>query len=80
MTLPIAGIVPGFREGLLLMQPGAIYRLTIPPALAYGEAGAGGVVPPNATLVFTVTRSASNGDGNGLPLSGHGHDPFTRRS
>ena len=55
VSLPIEGIVPGFREGLLRMQPGAIYRLTIPPALAYGEAGAGGVIPPNATLVFTVT-------------------------
>lgn len=55
VSLPIAAVVPGFREGLLLMQPGAIYRLTIPPALAYGEAGAGGVIPPNATLVFTVT-------------------------
>lgn len=54
-TFPVELVVPGFREGLLLMQPGAIYRLTIPPQLAYGEAGAGGVVPPNATLVFTVT-------------------------
>ena len=56
LSLPLELLVPGFREGLLLMQPGAIYRLTIPPALAYGEAGAGGgSVPPNATLVFTVT-------------------------
>jgi FKBP-type peptidyl-prolyl cis-trans isomerase FkpA len=54
-TFPVELVVPGFREGLLRMQPGAIYRLTIPPALACGEAGAGGVVPPNATLVFTVT-------------------------
>lgn len=55
ISFPLAAVVPGFREGLMLMQPGAIYRLTIPPALAYGEAGAGGLVPANATLVFTVT-------------------------
>ena len=54
-TFPVELVVPGFREGLQLMQPGAIFRLTIPAKLAYGEAGAGGVVPPNATLVFTVT-------------------------
>jgi FKBP-type peptidyl-prolyl cis-trans isomerase len=54
-SFPLELVVPGFREGILLMQPGAIYRLTIPPQLAYGEAGAGGAVPPNATLVFTVT-------------------------
>lgn len=54
-TFPLDGVVKGFREGLQLMQPGAIFRLTIPASLAYGEAGAGGVVPPNATLVFTVT-------------------------
>lgn len=54
-TFPLEMVVPGFREGLLLMQPGAIYRLTIPANLAYGDAGAGGLVPPKATLVFTVT-------------------------
>lgn len=54
-TFPLEHVVQGFREGLLLMQPGAIFRLTIPAALAYGAAGAGDVVPPNATLVFTVT-------------------------
>ncbi len=54
-TLPLEMVVPGFREGLRLMQPGAIYRLTIPPKLAYGADGAGGAIPPNATLVFTVT-------------------------
>jgi FKBP-type peptidyl-prolyl cis-trans isomerase FkpA len=55
VSFPLAAVVPGFREGLLRMQPGAIYRLTIPPALAYGEAGVGDLIPANATLVFTIT-------------------------
>jgi hypothetical protein len=48
-------VVKGFGEGLQLMQPGATFRLTIRPELAYGARGAGDRVPPNATLVFTVT-------------------------
>lgn len=55
VTMPLDQVVKGFREGVQLMQPGAIFRLTIPPALAYGAAGAGDVIPPNSTLVFTVT-------------------------
>jgi FKBP-type peptidyl-prolyl cis-trans isomerase len=54
-TLTAEWVVPGFAEGLQLMQPGATFRLTIPPELAYGERGAGDRVPPNATLVFAVT-------------------------
>ena len=54
-TFALDHVVRGFAEGLQLMQPGAIFRLTIPAELAYGAAGAGGVVPPNSTLVFTVT-------------------------
>ncbi len=48
-------VVKGFAEGLQLMQSGATFRLTIPPELAYGARGAGDRVPPNATLVYTVT-------------------------
>lgn len=53
--LPVGGSIPGFAEGLQLMSKGATYRFRIPPDLAYGPTGAGGVIPPNATLEFDVT-------------------------
>jgi hypothetical protein len=53
--LPVNGSIPGFSEGLQLMNKGATYRFRIPPELGYGAEGAGGVIPPNATLEFDVT-------------------------
>ena len=53
--MPVAGVVPGFSEGLKLMPRGSRYRFWLPPQLAYGEQGAGnGAIPPNSTLVFDV--------------------------
>lgn len=52
--IPLAGVIPGFREGLQLMQTGGHYKLFIPSTLAYG-AEPRPPMPPNATLIFDVT-------------------------
>jgi FKBP-type peptidyl-prolyl cis-trans isomerase FklB len=54
VTFPCSGVIKGWTEGLLLMREGSKYELFIPSSLAYGEGGAGGVIPPNATLVFQL--------------------------
>ncbi len=53
-VLPVNGVVQGWIEALQLMPVGSIWRLFIPPELAYGEQGAGGVIGPNATLIFDL--------------------------
>jgi FKBP-type peptidyl-prolyl cis-trans isomerase FklB len=53
-TYPVSGFMKGWIEALQLMKEGSKWELVIPSSLAYGESGAGGVIPPNATLLFDI--------------------------
>ena len=53
-VFPLSKVVPCWTQGMQRIKVGGKAKLTCPPATAYGDRGAGGVVPPNATLTFEV--------------------------
>ena len=61
IDFPLNGVIACWTEGVQLMKVGGEAKLTCPPAIAYGTRGAGGVIPPNATLQFEVELIAIAG-------------------
>jgi peptidylprolyl isomerase/FKBP-type peptidyl-prolyl cis-trans isomerase FklB len=53
-VMGLSSLVPAWKEALPLMRPGDEWILYVPPALGYGDEGAGGVIPPNSPLVFKI--------------------------
>ena len=53
-SLGIGQVIAGWDEGIMLLNKGSKARFVIPSNLAYGSQGAGGIIPPNATLIFEV--------------------------
>lgn len=61
-VFPLSGVIKGWTEGIPLMREGGKAIFIIPPEIGYGERGAGGVIPPNAVLVFEVELLSIEGE------------------
>lgn len=59
-TFPVNGVIPGWTEALQMMKEGSKWQIVVPPSLAYKDQGAGGVIGPNAVLVFDVELISVN--------------------
>jgi FKBP-type peptidyl-prolyl cis-trans isomerase len=58
-AFPLDQVIPGWTEGVQLMPVGSKYHFVVPPQLAYGAQGAGGVIPPGAVLEFDIELLAA---------------------
>ena len=64
-TIGAGGVIEGWEQGVPGMRVGGVRELTIAPELAYGESGAGGVIPPGATLTFEIELIEITQSGSG---------------
>src|SRR5579862_982562 len=66
----VKNVIPGFKEVLQLMPVGSKWQVVVPSNLAYGERGAGGVIGPNATLIFEIELVSIEGSAPAQPAGG----------
>lgn len=81
VSFPVSNVIKGWTEALMLMPVGSKWKLFIPPALGYGDRGAGKQIGPNSALIFEVelislgdsSKAPATGQSSADPHAGHGH-------